>query len=146
MFGMSLPWFAWKPYFMVLIASARTCASGVRCWKAAWWPWLPCSLLSTVISSDLSVSPPTPLCFSRGDSFRTKSELRSALEDYGITVGDWQVSEVLDFSFLFTGYPDFNEDISGWDVSRGETLSRCLLSLSRLIRTSRVGPFQAQRT
>ncbi|MFA0315807.1 BspA family leucine-rich repeat surface protein [Vibrio cyclitrophicus] len=33
------------------------------------------------------------------------------------------VSQIEDFSMLLTGYPSFNQDISGWDMSSAKTLS-----------------------
>ena len=34
-------------------------------------------------------------------------------------MNDWDVSQVRVFSMLFHGMPEFNEDISSWDVSGG---------------------------
>jgi hypothetical protein len=32
-------------------------------------------------------------------------------------INTWDVTDVDDMSFVFSYFPDFNEDISGWDVS-----------------------------
>jgi surface protein len=76
-----------------------------------------------------------------GLCFNTTSELREAVEfytrdnrsdssvasTYGWPIGNWCVSNIEDFSKLFSvaGNPaavDFNEDISRWDVSNANTM------------------------
>jgi surface protein len=81
--------------------------------------------------------------------FNTTSELRDAVDDYlldnsrgslvasihGFPIGNWCVSKIQDFSYLFSSADDsdnpersnlaaadFNEDISGWDVSNATTM------------------------
>ena len=41
---------------------------------------------------------------------------------YGYPMNKWDVSNVEDFSNIFSGYLFFDEDISSWDVSRGTTM------------------------
>lgn len=45
-----------------------------------------------------------------------------AADVYGHPIGSWCVSELDDFSFVFSGQSDFNEDLSGWNTSRAITL------------------------
>ena len=62
-----------------------------------------------------------------GYQFANKAELTTALNQwesnetiaiatYG-DIADWDVSQVTNFSSLFQGRSNFNEDISRWDVS-----------------------------
>ena len=46
----------------------------------------------------------------------------TAAEVYGYPMGTWNVSLIFDFSALFLGYADFNEDISAWDTSSATTM------------------------
>ena len=64
--------------------------------------------------------------------FANSAQLRQAVRDYvknptstsevattyGFPIGSWCVNEIEDFSSMFYGLTTFNEDISGWDVSR----------------------------
>ena len=43
------------------------------------------------------------------------------LADFNEPIGCWDVSEVTNFSAMFSGATKFNQDISGWDVSKGTT-------------------------
>jgi surface protein len=89
---------------------------------------------STKAPTDVSVSPPTPLCFTCGDFFRTGQELRDAVGEhgwyislpsyYGVTIGEWNVSLVKDFSSVFSSYYLDPLDITGWDVSSATDMSR----------------------
>lgn len=52
----------------------------------------------------------------------TRSELDTMIAS-GDDVTKACVGTIEDFSFLLTGYPNFNQDISNWDMSRAKTLS-----------------------
>lgn len=41
---------------------------------------------------------------------------------YGYPIGKWNVSRITDFSYLFEGHADFNEEIVGWNISNATTL------------------------
>jgi hypothetical protein len=85
-------------------------------------------------------------CIFAGKCFDTKSELREAVDSYladkrsdssvaktyGWPIGEWCVSNIQDFSHLFSvdRNPDavnFNEDISLWDVSHARSTMRSKL-------------------
>ncbi|CAB9520222.1 (LipO)protein [Seminavis robusta] len=69
--------------------------------------------------------------------FQNANELQSAVHKYvvngtaetsiakiyGWPIGSWCVDQVTDFSQLFAGLHDFNEDIGGWDVRRATTMA-----------------------
>mmetsp|Transcript_22039 Transcript_22039/g.32562 ORF Transcript_22039/g.32562 Transcript_22039/m.32562 type:complete len:258 (+) Transcript_22039:69-842(+) len=76
----------------------------------------------------------------RRRSFRTKTELvltftlyrkfgdnefymEYIAKTYGYPIGQWDVSLVTDFSFLFSEQANFNEDISNWNTSQAITMS-----------------------
>jgi hypothetical protein len=83
--------------------------------------------------------------YKRGPFFRTLGELKRAVaryyslhsaktvvpsadlewvaSTYGYVINKWDVSHVVDFSCLFEGLFDFNEDISLWDVGCAEDMS-----------------------
>lgn len=70
------------------------------------------------------------------ESFTTTKELRSAVQTYltskfypqdladkyGWPIGQWDVSQISDFSHLFAKRTAFNEDISQWNMSRATNL------------------------
>lgn len=63
--------------------------------------------------------PPVNQCV--GDQL-TRAELDVLIAN-GDDVTKACVGEIEDFSFLLTGYPLFNQDISGWDMSSAKNLS-----------------------
>ena len=63
--------------------------------------------------------PPVNQCV--GDQL-TRAELDTMIAN-GDDVTKACVGTIEDFSFLLTGYPNFNQDISGWDMSSAKTLS-----------------------
>jgi hypothetical protein len=81
------------------------------------------------------------------------SENKGQVEEmHGANIGSWCVSEIKDFSFLFS--PDrversglldgdhlmnFDEDISAWDVSSATTFDSMFFKLQHLTRTLRHG-------
>merc|ERR1719491_2057088 len=72
------------------------------------------------------LTPVTPLCFACYPAINSKTELVSAVNawisstdtTYGPTINEWDVSRVDDFSSLFSFYPAFNDNISGWQTSQ----------------------------
>ena len=50
------------------------------------------------------------------------SDEAAAIEKYG-AIGGWCVSGVTDMGWLFSGFRNFNADISGWDTSRVTDMS-----------------------
>lgn len=52
----------------------------------------------------------------------TRSELDTMIAN-GDDVTKACVGQIEDFSYLLTGYPNFNQDISGWDMSSAKNLS-----------------------
>ncbi|MDF5453531.1 BspA family leucine-rich repeat surface protein [Vibrio parahaemolyticus] len=52
----------------------------------------------------------------------TRSELDTMIAN-GDDVTKACVGQIEDFSYLLTGYPHFNQDISNWDMSSAKTLS-----------------------
>jgi surface protein len=92
-------------------------------------------------SEPSTVSEPSCNCIFAGKCFDTTSELREAVDlylvdnrsnssvasTYGWPIGDWCVSNIHDFSELFSPHRynldvHFNEDISRWDVSNAKTM------------------------
>ncbi|CAH1558463.1 exported hypothetical protein [Vibrio jasicida] len=63
--------------------------------------------------------PPVHQCV--GDQL-TRAELDVLIAN-GDDVTKACVGEIEDFSFLLTGYPQFNQDISNWDMSSAKNLS-----------------------
>ena len=58
---------------------------------------------------------------------------RSAVEtDYG-QIGDWNVSSVTNFKYLFEGETTFNADISKWNVAAAENMERSECSPLKII-------------
>jgi Mycoplasma protein of unknown function, DUF285 len=76
-------------------------------------------------------SPVARPCFTGPTAFTSQNDLQAAvrqffsdgdyanLQQYGTNMNQWDVSQITDFSNLFSGRGAFNEDISCWDVSSG---------------------------
>ena len=48
-------------------------------------------------------------------------------EKFNQDIGDWDVSNGIDFSGMFENSSAFNQDISEWDVSNGKIFQQCFL-------------------
>ena len=67
--------------------------------------------------------------------FDNKADLRQAIIEYnapeiGLSINDWDVSRITDFSQLFEGMTSFNEYIGLWDTAAATNMHRMFLGAS----------------
>ncbi len=54
-------------------------------------------------------------------------------------IGDWDVSQVTNMSYMFDSADSFNQDIGNWDVSQVTNMQLCSVRLLLLIRILATG-------
>jgi surface protein len=71
----------------------------------------------------------TPEVYNPFNPDESREELPIDLQS--IPIGEWDVSNVTDMSFLFADWDKFNEPLNDWDVSNVETMSQMFRDCKR---------------
>jgi surface protein len=50
---------------------------------------------------------------------------------HGWPIGKWDVSNITDFSNIFCGIEDFNEDTSKWNTGKATTMRRMFMDATK---------------